>query len=590
MKKYSVKGEISEEASQKLRAYSPFLQHLLFHRGITDGESAEKFLHPSYDLHTYDPFLLKDMEKVVERILSAIAKKEKIIFFTDYDADGIPGGVILHDFFKKIGYKNFQNYIPHRHDEGFGLNMEAVEEFSNQGVTLLITVDCGITDIEEVKKAKERGIDVIITDHHIPGDVLPPAFAILNPKQQGCQYPEKMLCGSGVVFKMVQGILQKMRMRVAEGTEGTEVTSVGGDLCRSVSVGWEKWLLDMVGIATLSDMVPLTGENRVFGYYGLKVLRKSPRFGLAKLLRMANIDQRYLTEEDIGFTISPRINAASRMGIPMDAFRLFATQDEAEAGVLAEHLNKINDERKGIVASMVKEMKKTLALRKDNNHLGEVIVIGNPAWRPALLGLAANTLMQEHGRPVFLWGTDGEAILKGSCRSDSVSLIDLMKSADQGTFLQFGGHAFSGGFSVARNKAHLLEEELIRSYEKIRSEPTLPAELIVDKKLLLEDVTWENYSIIEKLAPYGVGNIKPKFLFEAIAPAEVKHFGKEKNHLELIFKNDKGKKISAIGFFMKDNHFEKKIQANEKINLVATIEKSFFRNFPELRLRIVDVF
>lgn len=573
MKKYSVRKEIPESVKESLNAYSEFLRHLLFYRGIETGEDAENFLNPNYNSGTHDPFLMKDMDKAVERILKAIDGNEKIIIYSDYDADGIPGAVVLHDFFKKIGFNNFENYIPHRHDEGFGLNMEAVEEFGKNKAKLLITIDCGIADVKEVERMNELGIDVIITDHHELGEKIPPAYAILNSKQSDCQYPEKMLCGAGVVFKLVQALIAKKNSDW------------------KLKDGMEKWFLDMVGVATLSDMVPLVGENRVFAYYGLKVLRKSPRVGLVKLLRKIKVEQRHITEEDIGFTISPRINAASRMGVPMDAFRLFSTTDEILADELSTHLNKINDERKGLVASMVKEMKHTLSSRENSLGKKEVIVMGNPKWKPSLLGLAANTLMQENFCPVFLWGREGGNILKGSCRSfGGISLINLMKTLPEGFLCDFGGHTLSGGFSVNHEKIHLLETEIIIALKKIKVDgDEVAQEIFIDKKISIDDVNWETYKSIEKLAPFGVGNPKPLFLFENIKIASVKNFGKEKNHLEISFRKENGKNISAIGFFMTGNEWGIELKEGEKINLLATMEKSMFRNFPELRLRIVDI-
>ena len=573
MKKYSVRKEIPDSARENLESYPEILRRLLFYRGIENNDDAEKFLNPDYDSGTHDPFLMKDMDKAVERILKAIEQNEKIIIYSDYDADGIPGAVVLHDFFKKIGFNNFENYIPHRHEEGFGLNMEAVEEFGKSGAKLLITIDCGIADVKEVERLNELGIDVIITDHHELGEKIPPAYAILNSKQNDCPYPEKILCGAGVIFKLIQALISKKNSDW------------------QLKEGMEKWFLDMVGLATLSDMVPLTGENRVFAYYGLKVLRKSPRVGLMKLLRKVKVEQKNITEDDIGFTITPRINAASRMDAPMDAFRLLATSDETLADELSSHLNKINDERKGLVASMVKEMKHTISSRADGAEKKEAIVMGNPKWRPSLLGLAANTLMQENFCPVFIWGREGENILKGSCRSPgNVSLINLMKSLPKGILRDYGGHSMSGGFSVSHEKIHLLEEEIISALKKIKIESgEFSQEIFIDKKLFVDDVNWETYNILEKLAPFGAGNPKPLFLFEKIEIASVKNFGKEKNHLEISFRKEDGKNISAIGFFMKGDKWGTELKEGEKINLVATMEKSMFRNFPELRLRIVDI-
>ena len=329
MKNYSVKsettkngvptrGEVPEKVSKELVKYPEILRKLLFYRGIKTEKEADIFLNPVYE-ENYDPYLMKDMDIAAERILKAIDKKEKIIIYSDYDADGIPGAVILHDFFKKINYNNFENYIPHRVLEGFGLNDEAIDEFAKKGVDLIITIDCGIGDVEEAEKIKKHKIDLIITDHHLPRisknnkEELPHALAILNTRQSKCKYPDKNLCGAGVVFKLVQAIIKKHSEKF------------------DLKEGWEKWLLDMVAIGTISDMVPLIGENRLFAHYGLKVLRKSPRFGLQRLLSIVKIDQKNIIEDDISFMISPRINAASRMGLPEDAFNLLVTKNEDEA-------------------------------------------------------------------------------------------------------------------------------------------------------------------------------------------------------------------------------------------------------------------
>jgi len=580
VKKYAVRDEIPDKAHEALADYPALLKKLLFYRGIQNSESATDFLNFDYQKHLHDPDLLKDMSKAVARILKALELNEKIIIFGDYDADGIPGGVILHDFFKKIGFENFINYIPHRHNEGFGLNESAVKQFLQAEAKLLITIDCGIANVSEINLAQENGLDVIVTDHHlVNGNGVPKAFAIVNPNQPGCKYPNKSLCGAGVVFKLVQALLKSL----------PQLQTTNHKLS-TIPAGWEKWLLDMAGLATLSDMVPLIGENRAIAHYGMKVLRKSPRVGLMKLLRKLKINQRELTEDDVGFMITPRINAASRMGEPMDAFRLFATTDEIEADQVSDHLNKVNDERKGVVASMVKEMKHTVKERYLEKP--KVIVLGNPNWRPSLLGLAANTLAEEHICPVFLWGRDGENIIKGSCRSDGeTSLSEMMASVSGGIFLEYGGHHFSGGFSVIAEKVHLLEEELVRAYERAREnlEATSKQVEMIDARLSLNDVDWSSWNLINQLSPFGVGNPKPLFLFESVKLHEAKLFGKLKNHLELTFKKNNNEKVKAIGFFMKPEQFKTKLISGEKINLVATMERSTFRNFPELRLRIVDI-
>ena len=558
---------------EKLAGYPELLKILLLNRGIKDKAEAEAFLNPDYERDLHDPFLLLDMDKAVERILQAIEKKEKIVIYSDYDADGIPGGVILHDFLQKIGYENFYNYIPHRHLEGFGLNEEAIGKFKLDKVDLVITVDCGIADLVEADKLKKSKIDLIVTDHHEPKEKLPKAVAVVDAKRADSKYPFKDLCGAGVAYKLVQGILKKNNFGLKEGSE--------------------KWFLDMVGIATLSDMVPLVGENRALACYGLKVLRKSPRVGLMKLLRLLKIEQKNITEDDIGFSISPRINAASRMGDPEDAFKLFVAKTDEEADLCARHLDQINNERKGTVAALVKEVRKIMVERYAVGGAGEkkVVVIGNPNWKPSLLGLVANSLVDDHKRPVFLWGRDGGNVLKGSCRGDGcVSTLDLMTEVEKGILIEFGGHDMSGGFSVFQEKVHLLEDKLQLAYEKVILKGIqIKEENLVDAKITFDEVNAENYRLIEKLAPFGTGNPKPLFLFEKVVVENVKMFGKETNHLELTFKNSRNKSVKAIGFFVKVSDFGVELKAGEKINLLANFEKSTFRGFAELRLRIVDV-
>lgn len=572
-KKYALREPIPEKIDKLFEAHSPLVRSLLYSRGIEDLDTAEHFLNPKYE-SLHDPFLLKRMDRATDRILKAIKENEKIAIFSDYDADGIPGGVALHDFFKKISYDNFINYIPLRNEEGFGLNHDAIDNIASQGVKLVITIDCGITDVEQVETANKHGMDVIITDHHIPGKVLPPAFAIVNPKQTDCEYPEKMLCGSGVIFKVIQALIIK-------GKEKGEI---------DIKDGHEKWLLDMVGLATLSDMVPLLGENRILSYFGMKVLQRSPRVGLLKLLSLLKINQTTLTEDDIGFMITPRINAASRMGIPLDAFKLLSTIDEVEAGMLAEHLNNKNDERKGVVGSMIKEVKKRI--EGSDTEMKHVLVFGNPEWKPSLLGLVANSFGDEHSRPVFFWGRNGDedGLIKGSCRAggdtDIVKLMEKVKDV----FVDYGGHKGAGGFSILQENIHTLEQRLNEAFVELLNEHKIIEDTLLDKKLSLDDVNWNTYSSVEKFAPFGLDNPKPLFLFENITVSATKLFGKEKNHLELKFKNSKGKDVTAIAFFQTGEKFPVSIKEGSSINLVATLEKSVFRNFPELRLRIVDIY
>lgn len=557
------------EMNGELSAYDSLTQQLLTKRGIVTAKDAERFLNPSYDDHLHDPFLLTDMEKAVSRVLRAIADGERIVIYSDYDCDGIPGGVLLHDFFTAIGYTNFENYIPHRHTEGYGFNEASVASFVEKGTKLIVTVDCGITDVAAVAYARNEGIDVIVTDHHEPGETLPSAYAIVNPKRDTA-YPFQGICGTAVAYKLVQALLIR-------GKESGAVT---------LREGQEKWWLDLVGLATIADMVPLIDEGRVFARYGLQVLRKSRRPGIQHLIRKAGSDQRYLTEDDIGFTIAPRINAASRMDDPEDAFHMLRTKDEGEAGAHVLHLEKLNNERKGVVASMVKEAKKRIM---QHESAPPIIVMGNPEWRPSLVGLVANSLAEEFDRPAFLWGRDGNGIIKGSCRSDgTVSVVRIMEHA-RDALLTFGGHHASGGFSVAHENVHTLAEVLTGAYEKIKDTSLVPKNAsCVDATLSLSDIDERLMRTLDQFAPFGEGNQKPVFEFRDVVPFEVTVFGKAHNHTKLRFMTERGTR-DAIAFFRLPDSFVVVPEKGKPLTVLAHVERSYFMGRSEIRLRIVDI-
>ncbi len=566
---YTLSPTLPESVAQELTEYTPLTQQLLFNRGITDGVRARAFMAPNYETDLHSPFLLTDMEKATERILRAFLNDEHIVIYTDYDCDGIPGGVLLHDFFTAIGYLNFENYIPHRHEEGYGFNADSVPQFKERNASLIITVDCGITDHDAVSAANALGIDVIVTDHHEPSETLPPAFAVINPKRDDA-YPFNGICGTTVAFKLVQAILEKGK--------------ISGQI--TLKDGMEKWWLDLVALATVADMVPLTNENRVLARFGLSVLRKSGRPGLQHLLRKAGGSQRHLTEDDIGFTIAPRINAASRMDTPENAFHMLRTRDEVEAGGHVLHLEKLNNERKGVVASMVKEAKKRMSALEELPH---VIVMGNPEWRPSLVGLVANSLAEEFNRPAFLWGRDGKGIIKGSCRSEgTISIVELMEATPD-SFLTFGGHHASGGFSVSHEGIHTLSEALITAYESLKTDAFVPSQgQPIDARITMDDVDDGLLRTLDSLAPFGIGNPKPLFEIQDVIPQDVSIFGKTKNHtkLKIITKN---KRFDAICFFKLPTDFAVLPEAGKSVTLLAHIERSFFMGRLETRLRIVDV-
>ncbi len=557
-----LKRLLTQEERNGLLEYTDLEAHLLFHRGVSTLEEARAFLNPEYSLQCHPAELLKGIDVGVTRVLEAIFKNEIICIYSDYDADGIPGAVILSDFFEKIGYTNFFVYIPHRNREGFGLNTIALDSIKDKDTKLIITIDCASSNVFEVAYANGLGMNVIITDHHEVPEILPDAFAIINPKQHDCQYPEKMLCGSGVIYKFVELLLKKGKF--------------------DVHTGWEKWLLDMVGIATISDMVPLSGENRIFAYYGLEVLRKTRRPGLLKIFSVQKINQKLISEDDISFMVTPKINAASRMGEPILAFNLLKAKTESEADVFSQELMKINDRRKIEVALIVKEIKKHI---KDKGHDLPVIAYGNPNWQPSLMGLAASKIAEEYLKPVFLWGRGDGVELKGSCRTwGDISVYNLLQKLGDEFFIQYGGHEAAGGFVIKTDKVALLEDAL--------ASHLLDQEIALrthdcDTHIFVEDILLNTVRSIEKLAPYGMGNPKPLFIIEGKVHS-FKNFGSAKNHFEIAMQKETGEIIRAIAFFKTDESF-KKIVIGEPLKIIGHIERNFFAGRHTLQIKLVDV-
>jgi single-stranded-DNA-specific exonuclease len=545
----------------RTREHPEFLLDLMMARGITGDDAQKNFLAPSFERDSGDPMLLPDMEAAVDRIISAQKNNERVCVWSDYDCDGIPGGVLLTDFLRSIGL-SVRHYIPHRHDEGYGLNKVGLTELVEEGIKLVLTVDLGTVEHENIAFANEKGMDVIVTDHHLPND-LPPALAVINPKRADSKYPFDGLCGAGMAWKLVQGVLAKKRFDIKEGQE--------------------KWYLDLVAMATLSDMVPLVGENRMLAHYGLVVMRKNRRPGLASLLNILKIKPATLTEDDIGFMIAPRINAASRMDKPETAARLLATTNVEEARDLAQTLNHINDERKGLVAATVKEVNKRLA---DAPIEAPVIVMGSTKWRPGILGLVANTLVEAHRKPAFLWGREGGELIRGSVRGDGiVNVVDLMTNAKD-VFAGFGGHHSSGGFSLDEGRVHELAPRLAQAYEALRAQAQEEKEIMVDRELDVTELPHAQRDLT-RLAPFGEGNRKPLFIFPSITISKTRMFGKNNDHLELELKGKLSPfGVNGISFFSNRDSFTKKAEAGGHGDIVGNVELDW-RGRP--RIRVVDI-
>jgi single-stranded-DNA-specific exonuclease len=546
-------------------AHSPLVARLLANRNVP-SELIDSFLNPCYDTGLVSPSLLHDIDAAAERLEQVFKSSEHITIFADYDCDGIPGAVVAHDFLTHIKHEQFTTYIPHRHYEGFGLTVKAIEKIHQSGSTLIVTIDCGVTDVAAVERANELGIDVIITDHHEPGEVLPPAAAIVNPKLG--DYPFRDLCGAAVLFKLVQHLL-------ARGSDSDRYNAVAG---------YEKWWLDMVGLATIADMVPLVGENRVLATYGLRVLRKSRRPGLRELLRAAGADQRFLEASDVGFTIGPRINAASRMDAPDDAFAVLTARTPGDATERVRHLEGLNTSRKTAVAQITKALNQNL---KGMDIIPDVIVFGDPSWRPSLVGLVAGKLAEQYARPVFLWGTDGNGAYKGSCRGGGgVSVVALMRAASD-AFVMYGGHHVAGGFTVAKDQIFTLAAQLNQAAGQ--TDARVPKEtIVIDAALQLDEVTPLLVRELEQLAPYGMGNHEPIFALRGVRPQSVEQFGKTNEHLKLTFTTESGA-LEAIAFFSTPSQYALAPVTGHPCTLIAHVEESRFRGRTTVRLRIIDV-
>ncbi len=553
--------------------YSPFLKKILKNRNLKKEEEIEDFLNPKWSLEEekYNPFLLKDMEKSSKRILKAIEKKEYILIYSDYDTDGIPGGALLHDFFKKINYKNFSNFIPNRNLDGYGLSLPCLEKIiKEKKPDLIITVDCGITDIEEADFLKKEKIDLIITDHHEPKKKLPKAYAIIDHKQKDCSYPEKILCGCGLAFKLVQALNKKNK-------ESKK------NILPDLPEGYEKWFLDLVAISTICDMVPLVGENRLFVKYGFIVLSKTQREGLLNIFKKARLDKNNLSADDVAFYIGPRINAASRLEDPKIAF--LALCGETSAKEASDNLEKINNRRKTLTAKIMKNVWKRIEENDKKNR--KVIVIGDESWPLGMLGLISGKISDREKKPSFVWTKTASEKIKGSARSGGKkSVLSLMEKTSD-FFTHFGGHHASGGFETDFSKIHFLEKEIGKNFSS--AEKFKVGKIKTEEEISLDEVNIRNFNEIKKLEPFGVENPKPIFLFKNIKIKNRRFFGKNSDHIEISFLSPKKFTLKAISFSYAEKFPSLNLEKIEKINLYASFDGNFWNGNVYLRLKIENI-
>ena len=520
----SQKPDLAHQLGQKMGLPSLFAQ-LLINRGVEDEREAEEFLYPSLK-GLKDPFLMKGMEEGVQRMVRAISRREKVMIFGDYDVDGITSTALLKIFLREAGLDPL-HYIPSRLEEGYGLSAQAVKRAASMGVSLLVTVDCGITNFQEVKLARETGMDVIIIDHHHPPALLPPTTAIINPLQRDCPFPFKGLAAAGVVFFFLMALRRTLR-EVGHWERGEPNL---------------KRMLDLVALGTVADIVPLTGENRTLVYFGLKELQEGRRPGIAALKEVSGLGPGEIDYGHVAFCLAPRINAGGRMGKEELGLRLLLAEELQEARKIAMELELVNRERQmreEEVYSQAKEMIQEM-------ELGKGIVLSSPQWHPGVIGIVASRIAEEFWRPTILISLSGDEG-KGSARSiPEFHLYEGLKRCEE-HLISFGGHRSAAGLKVLRERIPLLErafDEAIR--EALGDEELLPT-LYIDAEVELDEMDAPFIQNLPLLAPHGPANPRPLLSSRYdLTIEEAKAVGKESLKLRV---RDERKAFEVIGFGM----------------------------------------
>ncbi|MFA7314615.1 MAG: single-stranded-DNA-specific exonuclease RecJ [Candidatus Magasanikbacteria bacterium] len=556
---------------------------LLYHRNIKTQRQIDEFLNPDYSIDIHDPYLFQDMKKAVKRIFKAIEKKEKIIIYGDYDADGVSASVILVSTLRAMGCDNVDVFLPHRETDGYGLNNKAIEGLVKDGAKLIITCDCGISNTKEVGFANEKKLDVIITDHHTIPPTLPKAFAIIHPKIEGESYPDKWLSGGGVAFKLMQALLNKHK-------EKNKLLNSG-----EKHEAHEKWLLDMVAISSVADMVPLIGESRTLTKYGLLVLNKTKRIGLQKLLLEARIIEqdgsmkRSLDTYTIGFQIAPRINAAGRINHANVAYNLMMTQKATDAIDLAFELDQNNKERQTITEELFK--KSIEQIEKDQMKNPVLFVVGK-GWPSGLVGLIAGKIKEKYYKPALVM-SENETEIMGSGRSiDGFNIIETFQENPE-LFLKYGGHPMACGFTlISKEKLEDFKTYLIKKYyEKTKNQDMSPT-IKIDAEIKLTEVDWDLFDTLEQFKPFGMHNDRPKYLTKDLEIFDIKTVGKEAKHLKLTVKQE-SKIRKTIGWSLCDKTADinwcKILRIGDKIDMVFEIDVNEWNGNRELQLTIVDL-
>jgi len=537
---------------------------LITTRGIHSEAEALKFISPRYE-DLSDPLLIPDMDLAVEAITSAISKNEKIAIYGDYDVDGVTSTALLCSFFENIGVEVVP-YIPSRSDEGYGLNVEAINSLAKQNIKLIITVDCGSTSVVEIAKANEFGIKVVVTDHHILRSedskvVLPEAAAVINPKRLGVESPLYELAGVAVAFYLVRALLPHYAKKCAPGQE--------------------KWLLDLVALGTICDVVPLTGENRILANWGLRVLAKSRRKGIIALAKIAEVNLDVVDSYKVGFLLGPRLNAAGRIEHALSALNLLLTDSHEEAEKLASDLDELNKQRQELTERIVTEAKEYID--KDGASQ-KIYLLSDKDWPAGVVGIVASRLADEYGRPMLVMEDLGTE-LKGSARSiKNFNIVDAL--AECGELLShFGGHAYAAGFRLEKDKFILLNDKLIQiSNDKISSADLEP-EVSIDMEILNKNIIQKFLDELTLLEPYGRDNNKPLFLIKGAKIADARLVGTPAIHLKLVIEQD-GQTLAGIAFGYGETL---DMAPGDVFDLVVTLDTNEWNNRKTPEFRLVDM-
>ena len=536
------------------------ISSMLVKRGIKTFNQAKDFFRPNIN-QLHDPFLMKDMNEAVNRILQAIENKESMMIFGDYDVDGTSSVALLSSFLNDIG-ANLSTYIPDRNNEGYGISLKAIDLAKKNKETLIIALDCGIKANDQVQYALKKEIDFIICDHHNPSNQLPNAYAILNPKRKDCKYPFKELCGCGVGFKLIQAINQRKGLAMENIIH----------------------YLDLVAVAIAADIVPLIGENRILTYVGLQVINSNPRLGLHCLLQ--NNNKKEFNVGDLMFYVGPRINAAGRMDHASLALELLLEEDLNKGEKLAEKIEKLNLQRREIEKNITEQALKKID-NENNPNSNSTVVLEN-FWNKGVIGIVASRLIEKHYKPTIVFCKSKDGSLTGSARSiKGVDLYEILETCKP-KILQFGGHKYAAGLTIEENNYASFKESFEKAVGDYVNNKLPENEIRIESKIELSSITPKFFRILNQFEPFGPGNRRPIFLSEHLSLKGVLNkIGKNKEHLKLSVSQELDKTFSAIGFWLSEK--ATRISSNSTFSMLYTIDENTWNGITSIQLKIKDI-